>query len=124
MQPHGPIQPPNEKIPLVMWKMSLLDRAIKEWGVDAQLDMLAEECAELIVAIQHMKRGRVKWNEVCEEIADVRIMTSQFHTIDGISDMIHVKEMEKLNRLEKRLNDKKNALHNVQTTEGSKENSS
>ena len=93
----------NGKVPLIMWRMSILDGAIKQWGVDAQLDMLVEECAELIKAIQHMKRERCGWNEVAEEIADVRIMTAQFHTLDGVSDMIHIKEMEKLERLEKRL---------------------
>jgi len=106
----------NEKVPLVMWKMSILDRAIKQWGIEAQLDMLVEEAGELIVAIQHMKRGRVTWNEVAEEIADVRIMTSQFHTLDGVSDMIHRKEMEKLERLEKKLNDKKDVLSDMPKT--------
>lgn len=86
--------------------MNLLDKAIKIWGIEAQLDMLVEECAELIMAIQHMKRGRVGWDEVVEEMADVGIMMNQFHTLDGISKMIYKKEMEKLERLEKRLNDK------------------
>jgi len=108
----------NEKVPNVMWKMSILNKAMKTWGVEAQMDMLAEECAELIVAIQHFKRDRVGWDKVCEEIADVRIMTSQFHTIDGISDMIYLREMEKIQRLEKRLDDrekldKKDVVHNV-----------
>jgi len=93
----------EEKVPSVLWKMSILDRAIKTWGVEAQLNILAEECAELIVAIHHLKRGRCTWDEVCEEIADVRIMTSQMHCIDGISDSIHIKETEKIERLKKRL---------------------
>jgi NTP pyrophosphatase (non-canonical NTP hydrolase) len=91
---------------MIVWKMSLLDKAIKEWGVDAQLDMLIEECSELITAIQHMKRGRVGWPEVAEEIAGVRITTSQISTIDGVSDMINKSTMEKLERLEKRLDKK------------------
>ena len=103
----------KEKVPSVMWKMSILNRAIKQWGVEAQLDMLVEECSELILAIQHMKRKRCGWEEVAEEIADVRIMTSQFHTLDGVSDMIHGKEMEKLERLEKRLDAKKDVLSDV-----------
>jgi len=97
----------EEKVPALMWKMSILDRAMKQYGIEAQLDMLVEECSELILAIQHMKRGRVGWDEVAEEIADVIIMTNQFHTLDGISDMIHKKEREKIERLEKRLNAKK-----------------
>lgn len=97
----------NGKVPTMMWKMGILDRAIKQYGVEAQLDMLVEECSELILAIQHMKRKRCGWEEVVEEIADVRIMTSQFHALDGISDMIYMKEREKIERLEKRLDAKK-----------------
>lgn len=96
----------GEKVPTLMWKMNIFDRAMKQWGIDTQLDMLVEECSELILAIQHMKRGRCGWNEVAEEIADVRIMTSQFHTIDSISSAIHMKELEKIQRLEKRLDAK------------------
>lgn len=96
----------NEKVPMVMWKMSILDRAMKTYGIEKQLDMLIEEMAELTLAIQHMKRGRCGWNEVAEEIADVRIMTSQFHTLDGVSDMIHIKELEKIKRLGERLDAK------------------
>ncbi len=93
----------EEKVPTLIWKMSILDRAIKQYGIEAQLDMLIEECAELIKAIQHMKRKRCGWEEVAEKIADVRIITSQFHTLDEVSDMIHIKEMEKLKRLGERL---------------------
>jgi NTP pyrophosphatase (non-canonical NTP hydrolase) len=93
----------EDKIPLIMWKMNLLDRAIKTWGVDAQLDMVIEEASELITSIQHMKRGRVTWDEVAEEMADVKIMINQFHTIDNVSDAIHIHELVKLKRLEERL---------------------
>ena len=96
----------NDKVVLIQWKMNLLKRAIDTYGVDKQIDMLIEECAELIVALKHMKRGRVAWNEVAEEMADVKIMIDQFHTIDTVSDAIHNNEMIKLQRLEKRLNEK------------------
>lgn len=95
-----------DKVPTLMWRMSVLDRAMKQYGVDAQLDMLVEECAELIEAIQHMKRNRCGWNEVAEEMADVRVMINQFHTLDKVSNMIYIKEREKLERLEERLNEK------------------
>lgn len=52
-------------------------RAIKHYGAAAQKEMLIEECAELIQALQHEKRGRINPEEVCEEIADVQIMLNQ-----------------------------------------------
>ena len=102
----------------------LLSEAIETWGLDAQLEMLAEECAELIVAIQHMKRNRVGWDAVGEEMADVRIMVDQISILDKISDIVLMKENDKLNRLEKRLNDKKDTLHNMQDDAEGREDSS
>jgi len=93
----------EDKVPRVMWKMNLLQRAMDTWGVDAQMDMVVEECAELIMAIQHYKRNRVDINKIGEEMADVKIMIDQFHTIDALSNTIHIKEMEKLTRLKERL---------------------
>lgn len=93
----------KDKLPYFAWKMELLSQAIKKYGKDKQIDMLIEECGELIVALQHLKRGRITWDKVAEEMADVKIMIHQFHTIDGISDAIHVHEINKLKRLEERL---------------------
>jgi len=91
----------NEKIPLLIWRMDLLDKAIKTWGIDAQLDMLIEECGELIVAIQHLKRKRVGWDAVAEEIIDVEIMSGQiklFINNNELFDDIETKKYERLNR--------------------------
>lgn len=93
----------KDKMPLFMWKMTLLNKAIQTWGVEAQLDMVIEECSELIVAIQHLKRDRATLDNVAEEMADVHIMLSQFRTINGVSNAIHVHEMKKLERLSERL---------------------
>jgi NTP pyrophosphatase (non-canonical NTP hydrolase) len=55
--------------------------ALEKWGLEAQLRMLQEECAELIVAISHLTRGRDKaLREVAEEMADVRIVLDQCWT--------------------------------------------
>ncbi len=97
----------DEKVPLVIWKMDILERAIKTWGPNAQIDMLIEEMAELIVSLKHLKRGRCDWDAVCEEIADVKIMISQIEMIDDVSTKVATKELEKIKRLEKRLNAKK-----------------
>ena len=45
------------------------------YGLDAQLDMLQEECAELIQAVSKYKRTRV--TNIVEEMADVFIMLDQ-----------------------------------------------
>lgn len=55
-----------------------IDEAVETWGIDAQIDMAIEECGELIVALQHLKRER-EWAraEVFEELADVTVMREQ-----------------------------------------------
>lgn len=56
--------------------MNIYEKAVKKWGIEAQLDMLVEECGELIVAIQKCRRGRGATN-LLEESADVQIMLNQ-----------------------------------------------
>jgi len=94
----------NEKIPLAIWRMDLLDKAVKTWGIDAQLDMLIEECGELIVAIQHLKRKRVGWDAVAEEIIDVEIMSGQIKMFINNNELLDGIETKKYERLVGRLN--------------------
>lgn len=58
-----------------------LEKCIKKWGIPAQLDMVVEECAELIDAIQKLKRKRVTIEKVMEETIDVQIMLEQIEYI-------------------------------------------
>lgn len=51
--------------------------AVKQWGVDLQVGMVAEECGEMLSALSKFKRGRIKPMELASEIADVRIMLDQ-----------------------------------------------
>lgn len=51
--------------------------AVKQWGCDFQVGMVAEECGEMLSALSKFKRGRVKPMELASEIADVRIMLDQ-----------------------------------------------
>jgi len=94
----------KEKIPRMMWRMNLLKRVVEVYGQDAQLNQLIEELAELIVAIQHLRRDRIGWDKVAEECADVRIMISQIGTIANMGDAMAIHETAKLERLEARLN--------------------
>ena len=57
---------------------NLLQSAIDTTGVHVQTEMIIEECAELIFALQKLKRNggnsAEKLFNVCSEIADVKIM--------------------------------------------------
>jgi len=93
----------NKNVPLILWQVSLQQRAIDTYGIDKQLDMLQEELAELIVAVNHMKRGRCGWDKVLEEMGDVEILIDQFKLQDGHLKIINDSKMSKLKRLEERL---------------------
>ena len=76
--------------------------ALRLWGQDAQLDMMIEECAEFIQAVQHYKRGRVGADAVASEIADVRLMMDQAAHMFG-EDLCRDLHRQKLIRLTTRI---------------------
>jgi len=51
--------------------------ALNKWGREGQYDQAVEECAELIAAIKHFRRGRIQDKELIEELADVVLMVGQ-----------------------------------------------
>lgn len=55
----------------------LTAKALKEWGSQSQLDMVIEECSELINAIQKWRRSRVDSIAVLEEGVDVELCIEQ-----------------------------------------------
>lgn len=58
--------------------------AISKWGMEPQLRMTQEECAELIHAISKFLRGSSNHKSIenlLEEIADVKIMIFQLEII-------------------------------------------
>lgn len=86
----------------------LAHEAQKQWAEEDQINMVIEECGELIVAIQHLKRGRVGIEAVIEEITDVGIMLDQMETIfqSHLKDAPEVFsriETQKLDRLKVRV---------------------
>lgn len=87
-----------------MSRNSIIDKAIHTWGEDAQLNCAVEELAELIQAITKHKRGYDNYENIVEEIADVRIMIEQLIKICDIKEQ-EIQEVEeyKLKRLQKRL---------------------
>lgn len=84
----------------------LLEQAIQQWGVEAQTEMIQEECIELALAIQKLKRRRgdnmQKLEAVIDEIADVKIMIKQAEKIFD-KEAIDKRVVFKMNRLKERL---------------------
>ena len=79
--------------------MNILKRAIEVYGIDSQMDMLLEECAELIVATNKVKRRKGDaLQNFFEEIADVEIMIAQMREYWG-NEKIDKWKKEKLKRL-------------------------
>ena len=81
-------------------------KAIAKWGRTSQIDMLQEECAELIVAINKYKRNNVGTTEaVLEEIADVEIMIDQIKVLLEANELrVDVFKEKKIERLKDMLN--------------------
>lgn len=81
--------------------MNIYQRAIKLWGVPAQLGMMQEECAELIAAINKYNRGKPA-EVVIDELVDVEIMVEQMRHIFP-RDQWEARRIHKLKRLRRRL---------------------
>lgn len=62
--------------PLMAYR-ELYEATLQKWGAEAQYDQAVEECAELIAALKHLRRGRVGEAVVAEELADVFLMVGQ-----------------------------------------------
>lgn len=89
-----------------MSNTTLWDRVLNVYGIAAQLDMTAEECAELIVAVEKIKRHGLQEERkaaLADEIADVQIMLEQITYYLELKDDVERIRYEKLARLEVRL---------------------
>lgn len=83
-------------------EFAVLKSAIETFGEDSQINMLFEECAELIDALCKYRRGRCTEENVITEIADVLIMAEQMSIIFG-EDAVEREKRRKLNRLQQRI---------------------
>lgn len=80
---------------------NLYKATIKRWGIDAQYDQAIEECAELIAALKHFKRGKISREAVIDELADATLMLGQLRWMFG-NDQVDAaidKKLKKLNQL-------------------------
>lgn len=85
---------------------------MRYYGRNKQLDILQEECAELIQAVSKIRRGTPGAEEhFIDEMADVSIMLTEFLTDfdDDESTEYYKKVNEKLNRQQDRIVKKKGA---------------
>lgn len=83
------------------YENKVLTTAIRTFGETHQECLAAEECAELIQAINHKHRGRK--NNMAEEIADVEIMLEQLKIINNCRDEVDEIHNQKVNRLFNRI---------------------
>ena len=86
---------------------NLYQRAIESWGVEAQMNMAYEECAELIVALCHAnrKQKQIDRKDIVGEVIDVSLMIEQLcHILDITPAEWFSEREEKLRRLRKLLN--------------------
>lgn len=100
-----------EGLAIILTKMNAIERnellkqAIQKWGNNSQMDMVIEERAELIKAINKFRRSPTSENlkELCGEVADVEIMCEQARIMLNKNGLIDTIKEEKLERLRVRL---------------------
>ncbi|MFA6261065.1 MAG: hypothetical protein WC760_06335 [Bacteroidia bacterium] len=83
----------------------VLTEAINKYGIDSQMNMVVEECAELIKAINKFRRVASSENltELCGEVSDVEIMCAQVRIMLNKQGLIDKIKEEKIERLKYRL---------------------
>jgi hypothetical protein len=85
-----------------MTREETFHRALFVWGWEAQMDMVCEECAELIAAVCQARRGRATVADLASEVADVEIMCGQMRAMIG-ADHVDAAVEAKMERLRDRL---------------------
>lgn len=79
---------------------NILKAAIEKWGIDAQIDMMIEECGELITALAKRNReiNGTTSSEIITELADVKIVLAQLELIFGV-EKVNLEVERKMKRL-------------------------
>ncbi|SEA00021.1 hypothetical protein SAMN05660420_01019 [Desulfuromusa kysingii] len=93
---------------------SIYQKTISQWGKEAQYDQMVEECAELITALKHFRRGKVNQQVVIDELADVTLMLGQLRWMFGAAEVDSAvqKKLLKLNQLMEGLKQHKQETNN------------
>ena len=90
-------------------EIKIMQQALDQWGLNAQVGQTVEECAELIVALQKYvnRTHRTKATDgILDEIADVEMMLAQMRLALNLDDDALRKRIEyKFERLRRYLAD-------------------
>lgn len=79
---------------------AVLEKAIRRFGVDMQLNVCIEELSELIKELCKFKRGKGKMLNIAEEMADVRIILKELELIFSNQQEVAAWEKIKIDRLQ------------------------
>ena len=90
-------------------EIAIMQTALDQWGINAQVGQAIEECAELIVALQKFTNRTPQTDSkerILDEIADVEMMLAQMRIALDIDDEVLRKRIEyKFSRLSKYLSE-------------------
>lgn len=82
-----------------------IEQIAAHYGFTSQADMLCEESAEYMVALNKLRRGKPDaYDNIKEEVADVLIVARQLRYLLGYESIDKIIE-EKLNRQMRRISD-------------------
>jgi len=80
--------------------MNIFEQAVEVWGLESQLGMVQEECAELIKVINKRFRGKASLDELIRECVDVELcieqMKSAFKDSRNTWDRIKIGKLQRL----------------------------
>ena len=86
--------------------MNIYDRALKDWGKNAQMLQVIEEMSELTKEIlKNVNRGKNNLNELIEETADVEIMLEQLKYCLNINRQVEDYKEQKLLKIAAKLDE-------------------
>jgi len=80
-----------------------LKTATKAWGEKFQQEMVIEECAELILELRHLDRGKSTIGDVMNEVVDVLICCNQIIQDNNLEQFVESEIHYKMLRLQKRV---------------------
>lgn len=82
-----------------------IEQIATHYGFFSQADMLCEESAEFMVALNKLRRGNQEaYNDIKEEVADVLIMARQMRVLLGYEEIDKIIN-DKLDRQMRRIED-------------------
>ena len=81
----------------------VFERALMQYGPDAQITMVMEEMSELQKELCKYRRGRANYDYIAEELADVSIMLDQMKLLFQCGGAVQGWRLEKVRRLAQRI---------------------